>query len=87
MTRRRENRYNQAVLEAFQEEDVIALMLEQKFIKGFVKRFKDKACIYAWDLGKESNLTLPKAEVDAVCLMSEVSNFSVSEGRRGTCRV
>ena len=35
--------------------DATALMLEQKFIKGFVKRFKDKTCIYAWDLGNECN--------------------------------
>lgn len=35
--------------------DATALMLEQKFIKGFVKWFKDKACIYAWDLGNECN--------------------------------
>jgi len=35
--------------------DATALMLEQKFIKGFVSRFKDKKCIYAWDLGNECN--------------------------------
>ena len=35
--------------------DPAALMFEQKFIKGFVLRFKDKENIYAWDLGNCSN--------------------------------
>ncbi|MBQ6876105.1 MAG: cellulase family glycosylhydrolase, partial [Lachnospiraceae bacterium] len=33
--------------------DATALMLEQRFIKGFVNRFKHRKCIYAWDLGNE----------------------------------
>lgn len=35
--------------------DPLALLLEQKFIKGLVGRFKNKKAIYAWDLGNECN--------------------------------
>ena len=35
--------------------DEKALMLEQKFIKGFVTRFRHRKEIYAWDLGNECN--------------------------------
>lgn len=35
--------------------DPVALLFEQRFIKGFVLRFKDKNAIYAWDLGNECN--------------------------------
>ncbi len=35
--------------------DTTALLLEQKFITGFVKRFKNRSCIYGWDLGNECN--------------------------------
>ena len=33
----------------------ISILLEQKFIKGFVGTFKSKKIIYAWDLGNECN--------------------------------
>lgn len=33
--------------------DPVALLFEQKFIKGFVTRFKDNAAVLAWDLGNE----------------------------------
>lgn len=33
--------------------DPVALLIEQKFIKGFVQHFNNVACIYAWDLGNE----------------------------------
>ena len=33
--------------------DAEALNFEQKFIEGFVKRFRDKAVIVAWDVGNE----------------------------------
>lgn len=33
----------------------VALYFEQKFLKGFVTRFKDMSCIWAWDLGNECN--------------------------------
>ena len=33
----------------------LAQYFEQLFIKGFVERFKDRSCIYAWDLGNECN--------------------------------
>ena len=36
--------------------DPIALLMEQKFIKGFVTRFRDKDVIYGWDLGNECNV-------------------------------
>lgn len=36
--------------------DPIALLMEQKFIKGFVSRFADKDVIYGWDLGNECNV-------------------------------
>jgi len=35
--------------------DPKALWLEELYIKGFVKVFKDKKAIYAWDLGNECN--------------------------------
>lgn len=35
--------------------DPVALLFEQRFIKGFVQRFKNKNAIYAWDLGNECN--------------------------------
>lgn len=36
--------------------DPIALLMEQKFIKGFVSRFRDNDVIYGWDLGNECNV-------------------------------
>lgn len=35
--------------------DPLALRFERRFIKGFVKRFKARTEIYAWDLGNECN--------------------------------
>lgn len=35
--------------------DPTALMFEQKYVKGIVERFKDRKCIYGWDLGNECN--------------------------------
>ena len=35
--------------------DPLALRLQMKFIKGFVPRFKDRECVYAWGLGNECN--------------------------------
>ncbi len=35
--------------------DTTALLFEQKFIKGFLERFKNRSCICAWDLGNECN--------------------------------
>lgn len=35
--------------------DPIARYFEQRFIKGFVERFKERQGIYAWDLGNECN--------------------------------
>ena len=39
--------------------DPVALLFEQRFIKGFVSRFKNKKSIYAWDLGNECNCMSP----------------------------
>ena len=39
--------------------DEKALMFEQKFIKGFVTRFRHRKEIYAWDLGNECNCMQP----------------------------
>ena len=35
--------------------DPTSLYLQQKFIEGMVKEFKNKSAIYAWDLGNECN--------------------------------
>jgi len=39
--------------------DPTALLFQQKFIAGFVSRFKHRAEIYAWDLGNECNCMYP----------------------------
>ena len=35
--------------------DSFALLMQQRFVRGFVNRFKEHAAIYAWDLGNECN--------------------------------
>lgn len=35
--------------------DPVALLFEQRFVRGFVKKFRDRKAIYAWDLGNECN--------------------------------
>lgn len=35
--------------------DPIAFLFQQKLVHGIAERFKDKAAIYAWDLGNECN--------------------------------
>ena len=35
--------------------DPVALLFEQRFVRGFVKKFRDRSIIYAWDLGNECN--------------------------------
>lgn len=35
--------------------DPLALCVQQRFIEGFVKEFRDRDVIYAWDLGNECN--------------------------------
>ena len=42
--------------------DPQALIFEQRFIKGFVQRFKDSPAIYAWDLGNECNCMWNKCD-------------------------
>lgn len=39
--------------------DPLALYFEQLFIKGFIERFRDRKCIFAWDLGNECNCLSP----------------------------
>lgn len=33
--------------------DEMALLFQQRFVRGFVTRFKDRTAVYAWDLGNE----------------------------------
>lgn len=35
--------------------DSEALMLQEKFVRGFVRAFKDRSCILSWDIGNECN--------------------------------
>lgn len=44
--------------------DPLAIRLELKFIKGFVSRFRDRKCIYAWGLGNECNCMSPCRDYD-----------------------
>ena len=45
--------------------DHTALLLQQKFITGFIRRFKYRSEIYAWDLGNECNCMYPLDNKDA----------------------
>jgi len=45
--------------------DHTALLLQQKFITGFISRFKDRDEIYAWDLGNECNCMYPLDDKNA----------------------
>lgn len=42
----------------------LALLLGQKFIRGFISRMKDHPAIYAWDLGNECNCMGDTASAD-----------------------
>lgn len=42
--------------------DELALLFEQKFIKGFVTYFANREVIYAWDLGNECNCMCPATQ-------------------------
>lgn len=44
--------------------DPLALLLEQKFIRGFISQMKDQPVIYAWDLGNECNCMGNAASTD-----------------------
>lgn len=44
--------------------DSAALNFEQKFIEGFVKRFKDRSVITAWDVGNECSCMSPVEDSD-----------------------
>ena len=54
--------------------DPLALYFEQLFIKGFVTRFKDSDCIYAWDLGNECNCMSPASRWEAANWTATISN-------------
>ena len=55
--------------------DTTALLLQQKLITGFVKRFRNRDCIYGWDLGNECNcLTRAKSREIAENWTSIISN-------------
>lgn len=45
--------------------DPTALLFEQKLVKGFILRFKERKTIYAWDLGNECNCMSPVESRDA----------------------
>lgn len=55
--------------------DNVALLFEIRFIKGFVEWFKDRDCIYAWDLGNECNcLSACPSEAAATVWTATISN-------------
>ena len=55
--------------------DSRALLFEQRFIKGFVSRFKNEPVIYAWDLGNECNcLSLTENREDAASWTAIIAN-------------
>lgn len=54
----------------------VALMFEQRFIKGFVGRFKDKENIYAWDLGNECNCMSRILNIDGATACDISTNWT-----------
>ncbi|MFQ9873205.1 MAG: glycoside hydrolase 5 family protein, partial [Oscillospiraceae bacterium] len=55
--------------------DPQALILEQKFVSGFVKYTKDNPNIYGWDLGNEcNNLSTAISREEAFCWSAVISN-------------
>ena len=55
--------------------DSVAIMFEQRFIKGMVKLFSDKKAICAWDIGNECNaLDYVKDEWTAISWTAAMSN-------------
>ena len=55
--------------------DPIAQYFEQLFIKGFVKKFKDRDTIFAWDLGNECNGMSPiNSRFEAASWAAMISN-------------
>lgn len=55
--------------------DPMAQYFEQLFIKGFVKRFKDRDTIFAWDLGNECNGMSPiTSRFEAASWTAMISN-------------
>lgn len=54
----------------------VALMFEQKFIKGFVTRFKEKENICSWDLGNECNCMSKIAPEEGVTACDISTNWA-----------
>ena len=55
--------------------DPFALRMEERFVKGFIERFKDSGCILAWSLGNECNCMSEAKDSDtAACWTAFVSN-------------
>jgi len=54
--------------------DPTALYFEQLFIKGFVSRFKDRAAVYAWDLGNECNCMGSASRIQAANWTATIAN-------------
>ena len=45
----------QALVRRNLHSDPTALLFQQRFVRGFVRRFRDRDTVYAWDLGNECN--------------------------------
>lgn len=56
--------------------DSLALKLEMKFIRGFVKRFKNRKCIIAWGLGNECNC-LSESDADAAAAWTGIISNAI----------
>lgn len=64
--------------------DVTARYFEKLYVKGFVKRFKNRKPIYAWDLGNECNcMGRVNDRIEAASWTAEISNaiFSADNSR------
>jgi len=54
--------------------DTEALYFEQLFIKGFVRRFKERKTVYAWDLGNECNCMGEANRIEALHWTATIAN-------------
>lgn len=55
--------------------DPAALLFQQRFVRGFVSRFRHRETIYAWDLGNECNNLAPVAsEEEATAWSLTIAN-------------
>ena len=54
--------------------DPTAIYFEQLFIRGFVKSFKSRSAILAWDLGNECNCMGDASRIEAVTWTATIAN-------------